>query len=686
MVKKSILSIFIIGSLCLTCFVQAGLNFWSNNSTLQISNNSELNVSSSNFRINQGSLVRGSLGEIKGSPIIFDEGTYKSDELNVLLTALYDYNASYPIILNGHKSFKANAGVFTDKIWAEGEDNRLEGQPIFSNPYGVTLKDWHTTLTVAIQNPLNSSIVLNNATLELENDLRLGDDILLTSSGRIRCFGHKVLLGAKPLSWPAGSITWSDTPIVQLNNNVVLDGRWTFSGISSLSGNGNILDFSSGKIRVQGDGPLYISNIKLKGLGTGKFEFDNVRSKIQFTNVEIEMDDNYTLTAGGLYVNGATTIVTKGNILTFDYGSTLTVDGAVFNYETLSVLDSNNVQPTRDIDPNSKRIAFLNGGLIRRVKGVQVGPLVLNPATPNQTIRISDNLDISPTKELIIANDLTFDGSTNAMIFAKSQNPLLIVKPGKTLNLRNVVLQDFKFDYLSLGDGSRVIFDDKSKIILSDSQSLNTTYTFRGETIIDGQGKILTFDDHGGIELHSSVRFENAVLYGISGSQLAGWDDSSTMTFQQVTLYLDNDFTLTKGHFEVIDWLDVIGTGSFVYSTDKSSIIWERATMNIGEKATFYYNPPIANRDLIVLKDDRSIFALNGGTLVSSATGMRLLGGTFQIENDAYVAGKNGAASSESIELGDGVDSYNDCIVNLISSANMYVLSGAVNYNNVLLQ
>jgi hypothetical protein len=398
------------------------------------------------------------------------------------------------------------------------------------------------------------------------------------------------------------------------------------------------------------------------------------------------MNDDILLSRGGIYVEGGSTLVTKGNMLTFDYGSSLTVDGVVLNYETLSVLDSNNVQPTRDVDPNSTRIALLNGGLIRRIRGVQVGPLVLTEDEPFEIVRISENLDVAPTKELIIASDITFNGSTNAIVFAKSQTPLLEVQAGKTLKLQNVVLRNFNFDYLKMGEGSRILFDDKTKIELNDTQSINTTYTFYGNTIIDGQGKILNFGDHGNIELHSSILFEDVILYGISGSQLHGWDDSSTLSFQRVTLYLDNDFTLTKGHFEVIDWLDVVGTATFDYNTDKQSIIWERATMTIGANATFYYNPPTSNRDLLLFKDDRSILALNGGTLVSSTTGMRLLGGTFQVENDSFVLSEQNGSVSESIEFGDGTDGLNDCIIDLISGSNMYILSGQVNYNNVLFQ
>ena len=105
-----------------------------------------------------------------------------------------------------------------------------------------------------------------------------------------------------------------------------------------------------------------------------------------------------------------------------------------------------------------------------------------------------------------------------------------------------------------------------------------------------------------------------------------------TMTFQGVTLYLDNDFTLSSGHFEVINSLDIVGTATFNYNTDKQSIIWDHSTMTIWGNATFNYMPPVANRDLIYFTDETSVFALNGGTLASTTTGMRLLGWVFPVK------------------------------------------------------
>ena len=133
----------------------------------------------------------------------------------------------------------------------------------------------------------------------------------------------------------------------------------------------------------------------------------------------------------------------------------------------------------------------------------------------------------------------------------------------------------------------------------------------------------------------------------------------------------------------MLDWLDVVGSATFIYSTDKQSIIWDRAEMAILGNATFHYAPPTNNRDLIYFVDDRSVFALNGGTLSSSTTGMRLLGGSLKLENDCYMRNEGAVAESEGIQVGDGIDPLNDFLIEFVAGANFNCLSGLFVYNNV---
>ena len=84
--------------------------------------------------------------------------------------------------------------------------------------------------------------------------------------------------------------------------------------------------------------------------------------------------------------------------------------------------------------------------------------------------------------------------------------------------------------------------------------------------------------------------------------------------------------------------------------------------------------------------DDRAVLALNGGTIASTPTGIRLMGGTFQINNDCYLRNDGASSQSEGIQLGDGLDETNDCLVEFITGANFNTLSGLFVYQNVALE
>lgn len=437
----------------------SGITFWSSDSTLELSNNSELIIFEPNLTVTTGTIEQENSSIITGFPINFNQGTYSSGSLDLLLTALYDFDAFYGVTLSGNQFFDALAGTFASRIFVYNQNNLIEGQPLFSNYNAIVLQDSNTTLTLGLQNSLTTSIKLNGGTLFLKNNLQLVNDVVFTGSGLIECFGYNVSFGSNPIVFSPGTIVWNHSPVLNLNSNVVLDGRWTFSGPCVLNGNGNTLDISKGAIRVK-SGPLYINNLTLKGLGTGILEFENNNPpQIIFSNVEIQTNKNYTFT------------------------------------------------------------------------------------------------------------------------------------------------------------------------------------------------------------------------YNI------------TMTFQGVTLYLDNNFNMSNGHFEVINSLDIVGTATLNYNTDKQSIIWDKTTMTVWGNATFNYMPPVANRDLIHFVDDSSVLSLNGGTLASTTTGMRMLGGSFQLNNDCYLRNYGpgpAVVAPQGIQLGDGIDPTNDCLITFITGANLNTLSGLFVYNNVL--
>ena len=103
------------------------------------------------------------------------------------MTALYDFDEFYGVMLDGKKSFDAFSGSFSGGILVSNQNNLLEGQPIFLNANAILLHDSNATLTVGIQNSLTTSIKLNGGTLFLKNNLQLANDVLITASGLIEC-------------------------------------------------------------------------------------------------------------------------------------------------------------------------------------------------------------------------------------------------------------------------------------------------------------------------------------------------------------------------------------------------------------------------------------------------------------------------------------------------------------------
>jgi hypothetical protein len=84
---------------------------------------------------------------------------------------------------------------------------------------------------------------------------------------------------------------------------------------------------------------------KLLGLEMGGLFLENDASQARFCDAEVGLSRNYTVTNGGFYVEGDTTIATMNYILTFDLLGTLTVNAVTLCDDTGSYTPNNNIRP-----------------------------------------------------------------------------------------------------------------------------------------------------------------------------------------------------------------------------------------------------------------------------------------------------------------------------------------------------
>jgi len=351
-----LLSIFLVFiSFCSYCEFE----FDSRYSTIRVSSGATFFLSNpiSNF---DGTLIKESGATITGSNITFAEGIIEDSGNSILLSGVFDPSGT--IYLTGTDTFRAEPGKILQSISVSGSNNRLEGQPILQND--ITMQDGSTTLILAVSNDLNKNIILNGGTLELENDLSFASDSNISGSGVIVGNGYKLSTGSELSTW-SSEITFSNGINVDMHSpSVNFTGSLIFTDTSKMSGNGNIFDLAlGGTITVGSGATLYLSDVVMKGLGSGggSIVFGDDSSKLRMSNVIVELVGNVSTTQGDIYVDGTSTWILKDNTWTIDSSGKLTVDGVVLWKEPAGAITPGDISFGA---PESNYLSLVESGTI----------------------------------------------------------------------------------------------------------------------------------------------------------------------------------------------------------------------------------------------------------------------------------------------------------------------------------
>lgn len=669
-------------TLCVTEVYAPPISYASPTSTLKCSGKSR--ITAKNMTTSIGTLAKGANAILEGVNYKLDTATYMEDGgTNVTGSATLDANNDTITSSDGQQVVSNTGCTVNQTLVSAGKNASLEG--VASNfPRGNTiiLADSSTILDVALTSPLTTSIAFNQGTIKLIQDLKISGTATFIGDGTIDFNIRSLIFDGNPRTI-GGKILFQQASDFIFGDKFTLTGEITFSGDSVMIGNGNILDISQGgTIRIKRNTTVDFVNAKLKGLGVGQIVFEHPTSQLRLSNIEIEMNRDYTVTIGGIYAEGPTTIVTGNNILRFDQQGSMTVDNITLWYDTLKFMDRQNIRPL--IMDNGSHITSVNSGVIRPVCCPYLGDIIV---TPSNGGCIDGILVLNPMHKLIFAESGTFSACSNFILFSNSDVPLLIVNPGKNVVLTDVFLQNFDPALVSLGAGSSLIFGDMTEIGLARGTDLNTTWTFQGSGIINGEDHCLDLGTLGNIVVDkpgSSLQIENIVLMGVKGNNIRCTDNTSTISFSNVQWFQDADFSFTTGCFEVPCSSFVMNGGFvFTYGSNRQSLINSTATLTLERGITFSYAPiGTDNRDLIALEDGSAAIFMFGATLASTTTGMRLTKGQLIVDHKNYFRSDLAASVSEGITFGNG-NAADDLLITLLPGGSINVLSGALDYQNV---
>jgi len=236
------------------------------------------------------------------------------------------------------------------------------------------------------------------------------------------------------------------------------------------------------------------------------------------------------------------------------------------------------------------------------------------------------------------------------------------------------------------GDTGCVTFSDLNIFMNHDLLLRNCCIIFDGLSSINGRGNTLTLAPTCTIivEAGASLEIEDLQLKGIHSERFYSTDNLSTLTFSDVDLVLDNDYSFTIGKIDIVQDLRILGEGhTFAHKSVGETVVRECSRLIVDNNVTFSYDPSINSKQLLRLEDKTSELHLRGGTLHATATGLRLTKGIFNADRASEISSE-ATVEAEALQFGDGTDSANDIDFQGLPAAEVAIKEGIVLFDNVI--
>jgi hypothetical protein len=281
------------------------------------------------------------------------------------------------------------------------------------------------------------------------------------------------------------------------------------------------------------------------------------------------------------------------------------------------------------------------------------------------------------------AGACTIDGVDHTISFANALTNLMQIDPNVAVTLTNVVLKNYSEAAVQLGSGSSITFGANVRVELDSDQTAALDWVFAGDnTMLVGNGNLLTLGAGSiSVQPNSSLRLQTIGIEGLKNSNLSCANGSASMLLEGATLYLTNNMSFGAGSLGILQDVRITGSNTLTYQSDQPLTVYPASRLSL-DGIGFVYQPPTANRDLLMLTDQSSILAIDGCSLSSSTTGMRLTNGTLVVDDNNDLFNFGASSLSEGFGFGDG-NPDDDLNIQIKPGASLNLINGMIDYANV---
>ncbi|MBD3195916.1 MAG: hypothetical protein GF317_12715, partial [Candidatus Lokiarchaeota archaeon] len=564
-----------------------------------------------------------------------------------------DLTLTHSIFWQGAADINLNSKVSLSGTWTFGGNSVLNGHGnVLDLTNGGTLyinKNASLSLTDVVVKGLgidkgwlvfqdhSSTISVSNVTFELENRFT-------TTIGKIYIEG------------PATA--------------VVKNYDWTFDDYSTLSVDGITLWKDYGSYAGLNEGNIVFSDIeKNKGLISGG-------------EISGEISDDYI-------INNSNAIITNDREIGYNSDAIVWHDDQIrWNSNAIISLDADQSALIRAnsnaIITNDREIGYNSDAIVWHDDQIRwnSNAIVSLDADQSALIRANSNAIVSAIKIYDTSQTYANDTTLENLVFYKAG---FTVNVGKTLTLNTPLevrgklslLGTLKLDGdLYLGSGATLfkggeINGNGRSIHLSDNLYVpaNQVLHLSGNTVIEGHGNTLTLSENAQlfVDTDVSVTLRNLVINstrnGLGNSPVKCTASSSKLSLDNVKLAFQDDFNFDIGRLFFNNDVCFTGTNSFFYYSTNPSYIKSKSKVTFEPNTTFNFRPATdASRELINLEDKSSRICLNGCTLKTTHTGLRLTKGSLTFDNKVSLTSAAAlkiidlSGSLASLDFGTGVN------------------------------
>lgn len=212
-------------------------------------------------------------------------------------------------------------------------------------------------------------------------------------------------------------------------------------------------------------------------------------------------------------------------------------------------------------------------------------------------------------------------------------------------------------------------------VILNANIELTSPLEMRGGCKITGNGYTLKIGSGGSLSVRagSTLLLDNITLSGVGGTNFTCLTNNATVTFRDCNLLLSRAWTFSRGSMLILSDVSFSGTVQFNYTTPLTSTIASEGMWYFDQGTTFSYAPARNRKDLLYMDDSTSMLYLNGASLFSTMTGIKLSTGTLVIDNKVTF-------STQARNTGEAPILSSNLSVNLLSGS-VFDVYGTVRYS-----